>query len=713
MLKTLKIALSVLAAIILLIVIAAVALPLLFSPNDFKPQIASAIKDKTGRDLTIAGDIELSIFPWIGVTAEKLALSNAEGFQKIPFAEVENVQIRAKLLPLLSKKFEVDRVVMKGLILNLEKNETGISNWDDFKQAQPEAYTAATSTEWEDTDTVDTDKDAKGLKTVAGLAVAGVSLENARLNWHDRQNDKRFSIKELNFASGDLAFGKPIDFKLRFILEQPEQERTSHYQLSSAVSLNENFDHFQVTRFDLSTEIRGKDIPAGSLSAKMTALAELNLNAQTLELTKLDVESGDLHVIASFSGKQVIDAPVFEGPVSIARLNPSAWLKKAGIDPPVMRDAQALTSLSADFRLQVTSESADLQSISIQLDDSAIKGDGRVDNFGDPAISFNLNVDSLNADRYLAPEDESDKAAQPIAGPAAAVAAGASMIPVETLRRLNINGLLSIGRLTISNLLLHGIDLKLTAKEGKVNTEQAVKALYQGSYEGAMNLDVTGELPQWRLNEKFKGIQIEPLLNDYAGNAKIAGALTASTKLQASGNDSKALKSSLNGQVDFFFKDSIIRGFNLQQMIDDAKSLLKGAQILRDNPKDQTAFSEIKGSARIFNGVISNNDLIAKGSKLEAAGKGTADLKSEWIDYRVNAKLVRSKAAESTADKIKEIPVIINITGNFKEPEYKLDIATMLKDQQLEKLERKKDKLLDKLDKKVGPGVGDLLKKFF
>ncbi|MGD7034356.1 AsmA family protein [Methylotuvimicrobium buryatense] len=713
MLKTLKIFLSVFAAIILLIVIAAVALPLLFSPNDFKPQIASAVKDKTGRDLTISGDIELSIFPWIGVTAEKLALSNAEGFQKIPFAEIENAQIRAKLLPLLSKKFEVDRVVLKGLILNLEKNETGISNWDDFKQAQPEAHTAATSTEWEDTNTVDTDTDVEALKTVASLAIAGINLENARLNWHDRQNDTRFSIKELNLISDDLAFDKPIDLKLSFILEQPEQELTGFYQLSAELLLNENFDRFNATRFDLSAEIRGKDIPGGSMSAKVMAQADLNLTAQLLELTKLDVESGDLHVLASLSGKQVIDAPVFEGPVSIARFNPSAWLKQAGIDPPVMRDAQALTSLSADFKLQVASESADLQSISIQLDDSAIKGNGRVDNFGDPAISFNLNVDTLNVDRYLAPEDESDKTAQPIAGPAAAVAAGASMIQVETLRGLNINGLLSIGRLTISNLLLHGVDLKLTAKDGKVNTEQAVKTLYRGSYEGTMNLDVTGELPQWRLNEKFIGIQIEPLLNDYAGSAKIAGAMTASTRLQASGNDSKALKSTLNGQVDFLFKDSIIRGFNLQQMIDDAKSLLKGTQVLRDNPKDQTAFSEIKGSARVVNGVISNNDLIATASKIEATGKGTADLKSERIDYRINAKLVRSKVAESTADKIKELPIVINITGNFKEPEYKLDIASMLKDQQLEKLERKKDKLLDKLDKKVGPGVSDILKKFF
>lgn len=713
MLKPLKIVLSVFAAIVLLIAIIVAALPLFFSPNDFKPQIASAVKEKTGRDLTIAGDIELSIFPWLGVTVEKLALSNAEGFDDVPFAEIDNAHVKAKLLPLLSKRFEVDRILLKGLVLNLEKNESGIGNWDDFKQAKPEAKTTATATVWEDTVTVDTDTETEALKTLAGLAVAGVTLEHSRLNWHDRQNNTRFSVKELNLSTGDLAYGKPVDLKLRFILDQPEQERTAHYELSSVVLFNEKLDYFQLTRFDLATEIRGKDIPGDSLSAKMAALAELNLNTQTLELTKLDVESGQLHATATLSGTKVLDAPVFEGPVSVKRFNPSAWLEQAGIERPVMRDDRALTLFSADFRLQASSESADFQNISIQLDDSMIEGQGRIGNFDDPAVSFDLKIDVLNADRYLAPKEESEKTAQPIAGPAAAAAAGASMIPVEILRKLNINGLLSIGQLTVSNLLLNGVDLKLTSKDGKLNTVQSVKTLYRGSYEGAMHVDVSGELPQWRLNENFNGIQIEPLLNDYSGTAKIAGALTASTKLQAIGNDSKALKSTLNGEVEFSFQDSIIRGFNLQQMIDDAKSLLNGAPVLRENPKDQTAFSEIKGSARIVNGLIRNDDLIATASKLEATGNGSVDLKSEQVDYRVNAKLIRSKAVEGKPDKIKEIPLVINISGHLKEPEYKLDIASMLKDRQLEKLERKKDKLLDKLDKKIGPGASDLLKKFF
>jgi len=35
-------------------------------PNDYKPQITELVKERTGRDLSIAGDIRLTYFPWLG-----------------------------------------------------------------------------------------------------------------------------------------------------------------------------------------------------------------------------------------------------------------------------------------------------------------------------------------------------------------------------------------------------------------------------------------------------------------------------------------------------------------------------------------------------------------------------------------------------------------------------------------------------------------------
>ena len=106
--KPLKFMLSSIAVLFLLLIAAVCILPFVIDPNDFKPEIAAAVKGKTGRDLVLDGELKLSLFPWIGVSTGQLALSNASGFQNPQFASVEASEIKVLLLPLLEKKLEID-----------------------------------------------------------------------------------------------------------------------------------------------------------------------------------------------------------------------------------------------------------------------------------------------------------------------------------------------------------------------------------------------------------------------------------------------------------------------------------------------------------------------------------------------------------------------------------------------------------------------------
>ena len=47
-----------------------------FNPNDHKDRIASIVKEKTGRDLVIAGNIGVSLFPVLGFEAHGVQLGN-------------------------------------------------------------------------------------------------------------------------------------------------------------------------------------------------------------------------------------------------------------------------------------------------------------------------------------------------------------------------------------------------------------------------------------------------------------------------------------------------------------------------------------------------------------------------------------------------------------------------------------------------------------
>ncbi|MCZ6606505.1 MAG: AsmA family protein, partial [Alphaproteobacteria bacterium] len=55
----------VLVGLVVLLVAAVLVAPRLIDWNGYKPEIAQAVKEATGRTLVIGGDIEVSIFPGI------------------------------------------------------------------------------------------------------------------------------------------------------------------------------------------------------------------------------------------------------------------------------------------------------------------------------------------------------------------------------------------------------------------------------------------------------------------------------------------------------------------------------------------------------------------------------------------------------------------------------------------------------------------------
>lgn len=701
--RLLKILLIIIASVVLLIAAAVIVIPLFVNPNDFKPEIQSAVKESTGRELQIEGDLQLSVFPWIGLSTGKLILSNAEGFSSKVFAEIEESNVKVKLLPLLSKQLEVSRVVLKGLVLNLAKNKQGVSNWDDLTQKQGEA-TASPSVSADSTE-------KKAVSPLAALAVGGISIENAKVSWDDQQQGKYTEINDFNFSTGKLVFDEVIDIDLSLTVVNKEPALTESIVFSTDLVVNKQLDVFTLKAFNLESTTQGKDIPGNSLKAKLSAEVALDLAQQTLNITGLTLSSGDLALSADISGTNIKDKPEFKGPIKIAQFNLAQFMKKMSLSLPEMQDASALSKLSVSFMLQATTDSADINNLIVQLDDTRIDGSSSVKNFAKPAINFNLNVDAIDVDRYLAPKKVGETS-KVVATPATAAAASAALFPVETLRGLNANGQLNVATLKVNQLKMQGLSFKLNAKNGVINTQQAVKQLYQGSYSGKATVNVKNRTPSVSLNESLSKVNIEPLLKDMLGEARMSGIVNANANIQGYGNSTKAIKSSLDGKLDFNFNNGVIRGFNLQKIIDNAKALIEGTALPTENKNDQTVFSVISGTAYITNGLVSNNDLYAEASRLRVNGAGTASLVTDKLDYKVNAKLLKSEATATEAETIKGVPVVINVGGTLAKPSYQLDVAAMLLEKNKDKINKKKDELLKKLDDKVGPGIGNLLKGF-
>jgi uncharacterized protein involved in outer membrane biogenesis len=123
----------ILAAVVLIVialpVAAALAAFLTFNPNAYKAQIEAAVKQATGRDVTLAGPLAVGM-SWVPtLTARDVRLGNIPGGSTPEMARIAQIETRVALLPLLRHRLEIRDLVLRQPSVLLEKTADGRPNW--------------------------------------------------------------------------------------------------------------------------------------------------------------------------------------------------------------------------------------------------------------------------------------------------------------------------------------------------------------------------------------------------------------------------------------------------------------------------------------------------------------------------------------------------------------------------------------------------------
>lgn len=77
-------------AIVVLSGAALLAVWLSVNPHDYKGRIGAAVRQATGRDLSLKGAIKLSVFPWVALELGPASLGNPPGFGAWSFSAFEH-----------------------------------------------------------------------------------------------------------------------------------------------------------------------------------------------------------------------------------------------------------------------------------------------------------------------------------------------------------------------------------------------------------------------------------------------------------------------------------------------------------------------------------------------------------------------------------------------------------------------------------------------
>lgn len=695
-----------LATAFLLVMIIIGGIFLFVDPNDFKGDITAAVHEATGRDLTISGDISLSIYPWLGLSLGETTLSNAQGFGESPFAQVQKVDIKVKLLPLLSQRLEMQKVRLHGLHASLAIDKNGRSNWDDLASPADSADKTVAPSDSGKPEKEATEKPAEAMAAIPALALEGLELQDARLEWNDQLNNQRIVIDKLTLQTGPVSLPAPVDLSLSMDLQMNQPEINAHIDLSGQLAVDLATQQYRADNLNLKVSATGSGLPASPLDAQLQSNIIANLKNQTLGIRNLQINTLGAQLSGQVDVTGLNTDPEASGQLKIAQLSPRELAKRLAISLPETGDSSVLTKALLDMEFIGNANQVNLKKLDVTLDDTQLAGTASVKNFASPVIRFNLDVDDIDVDRYLPPPSTEDSTGKPAAAESDASAAIA--LPLEPLRTLDIDGNLTLGKLKVAGAQLSELQLGLHGKGGQVRLHPVQASLYNGRFEGDIKLDVRTDTPRVSIDEKLTSVNIGPLLKDVLGKEYVSGKANVAAQLHTKGLALQTIKQNLNGKANFSFLDGKVNGVNIGQVIREAYAKLK-KKPAPPKTENATDFASLSGSVAITNGIVRNDDLNAKSPLLRIKGKGKVDLPKERIKYLVNAAIVESNEGQAgkELEELKSHTLPIKVTGKLTDPKFSLDLGPVLQ----KRIKKQVDKRIKKEKKKIKKKIEKDLKK--
>lgn len=719
--KILKIIGVLAVTLVVLLVALAIALPLLFDLNDYKDRIAAGVEAETGRALAIEGDLELTIFPWLGVRSGAMSLAQRPGFGDEPFAAFEEAAMRVRLVPLLLRReVEVGRIGLRGLRIQLERDADGNDNWSDLADADERPAEPAVP------------PDADPMRGLERIRIAGVALEDARIAYRDARAGTSYVVEGLNLTTGALRLGQPVELNLEARVSSAVPQWRGDVGFSGRLDFEHEAQRVSLAAERVTADLEGGVLPVERLRAvvaghidgdlragtwalerlrvevtarggrlpdrdsvlRLEGAARADLAAQTLAFGPLKFDGLGVSGEAQGRGTGIVDAPVLSGRAVVQAFSPRRLLADLAREVPETADPAVLTHLEFAAAFEATGRSLSLSDLAARLDDTSLGGHFAIADFERQALRFDLRVDRVDLDRYLPPDTPQPEDVAP-------GALDRIEIPERLVRELDVDGSLRIDSLRATGIASEDVGMTIRAQDGLLRVNPATARLYGGTYTGDVSLDVRRDVPRLSMNERLTGIQSGALFKDLFGEERITGTADLSARLTGDGTTVGQMRRTLDGRVAFAFRDGAVQGFDLWHMIRDARAVLRREQRPAKTGPDETRFGSLSGSGVVARGVMTNDDLVAQLPFMRVTGRGQVDLAGETLDYRLRATIQGTPGVEpgSAETELQGLTVPVLISGPFDELNYRVDVGSVLKEELRERIE---DRLREQLRRRIG-----------
>ena len=376
--KGLKILIGIVVTIVVLLLLVSLVTKIVFTKEKLLSLVVPRIEKALDRKVEIE-DITISIWGGLGVDVKGMRVLNPSGFTQEELFKFDQLLVRVKFWPLLRKRIEVKKLILKSPLINLEKNREGVSNFDDLlKGGEGGFFLPVAFDQMEIKDGKIIYLDSKDKKRI----VLHKFEERAKLSLDEKMENIR--------ATGKISIDQ-IELDLpKYKGKLPPLTFSLEHDLNLNVpgdSLNINLLKMRIA--EVSMDIKGK-------VEKLSTIPTMNLAISSDEIPLEDVlaslphekssplnqlkTSGKMRVSASLEGEMKTDTlPQIQGKI---------FFRDVKVD-----FAQVPQSFKMPYgEINFNNRSVTLFSSKAKLGDAPLEFKAVVDNFEDPHLTSELKM---------------------------------------------------------------------------------------------------------------------------------------------------------------------------------------------------------------------------------------------------------------------------------------------------------------------------------
>lgn len=713
-----------LAALLIIVVIGAGGLLLgqFINPNDYRQEIENAALKQGGVELKINGEMDWSLFPWLGIAVNDIAVRFPDQPQ---LATLRQAQLSVRVMPLFSGQVVMDSVLIDGLKLNLITTGNA-NNWTSPSKPGSDSATKA-SDDNSNANSGSASAETTPSDKALNLDIQSFTLSNAQITYVDEPAGKQIEISALNLSSGQINGSQPVPITLDAQIKQLHQGQESlsgSLNLSTELTPDLAAQRYQLAALATKLTLNAAALGPQPLSLTLNTDLLLDLKQQQANLKQLVINLANLKAEADLQVSN-FTKPQLRGTLAVDSFDLKQLLKQLGQAELSTADDQALRKLALKATLAGPANTLTLSPLTLQLDDTELSGKLSLD-LATLAQTLELKGASLNADRYLPPQSTASQSGN---GAPKAAKQGAErwskeeIIPLAPLQSLNLDAKLDLDQLTLSGINANKVGLTLSAHGGLVKASRIDASLYSGTLRNSLTLDARKQPLQLAITNNVKGVQLGELLTELNGDAPITGSFNTQAMLKASGQSLHSIINSLNGLVDVSAADGVINGIDMAQTLCQGINNIASLGINAQQVDTATPFANLGGKFQIAKGIVSNDDLSATLDAMKLTGKGKVDLPQALIDYRLGLTVDENLFNKtcSVNNRLQGVEFPVNCKGSFDtapaqmcRPDTSV-ITNLLKAEAKKKVEEKVTKKIEEKlgDKLGGEGSQKLLKGLF